>query len=200
VSSITERHLLDHVQARCDLGRHGRNSTVPWTSRQYSIGLTSHITAPTYRGPHVLLRYGLQIDDLYLNSLIAARHNMHVQLYGQLAFSLVRLDNYSHRALMQSATFRALISSMFFGALPLFQVVYLSICMYHCSQTTANRLLHPKATRTIIRKRRLARNRVAYNTLRCYLLLVHVINICRRLIRSTVHYFNNLYKRKQYKA
>jgi hypothetical protein len=72
-----------------------------------------------------------------------------------------------HSIFLQAAIVPALFFSMLFGVFPLFQDICLSLSVYLCSPSIAHRLLNIKALRAKPRKTRLARNKVAYNSLRC---------------------------------
>jgi hypothetical protein len=103
-----------------------------------------------------------------MHSLVAARHYMHIKLYGQMSFSLIRIDLYNHNIALQAAALRALLLSLLFGLLPFFQTMYLTFDVFVCeSQSNVHRLSNRKTTRAKIRKSRLARNHIAYTSLTC---------------------------------
>jgi hypothetical protein len=65
------------------------------------------------------LATGLSLDDLYLNSISAIRHTLHKSLYGQYAYSLVRMEVYVYPVKTASAIEWALHHTAIFWALPL---------------------------------------------------------------------------------
>jgi hypothetical protein len=127
-------------------------------------GATSYPAEPLHNSLHVL-QCGIQLKELYLNSLIAARHYMHMQLYGQMSFSLNRIDLYTHRASLQFAIRSASSLSSIFGFLPFLQVLYM-ILRARLSFNTVIYVRHSnKSTRARLRKH------YSYCTLSCIFVL-----------------------------
>jgi hypothetical protein len=168
VPSITERHPLNHPQTSASI-RHGPLTGPTWIARQSTIDIATRVEPVSiYRNPHVLLRPGLQLNELYMHSLVAARHYMHIKLYGPMSFSLVRIDLFNHNISLQAAALRALLSSLLFGLLPFFQMTFFAFNMFKCeSQSNVHRLSNRKTTRTKLRKFRIARKHIAYTSLTC---------------------------------
>jgi hypothetical protein len=126
---------------------------------------TSYPAEPIHHSMHHVLRSGIQLAELYLNSLIAARHYLHVQQYGPMSFSLIRVD--LHNTLLQSAIQNASSLSLISGLFPLLQVLYIMIREYLLSNTTFYTRHSRKSTRARLRKQCSSCIRLAYRTLLC---------------------------------
>jgi hypothetical protein len=117
---------VKHFASSAEMGllKHSPSAKIQENIVRLEGEATSYPARPLHNPLHVL-QCGLQLDELYLNSLNAARHYMHVQLYGQMSFSLIRIDLYTHRTLLQSAIQSTSSLSLIFGFLPLLQVLYI---------------------------------------------------------------------------
>jgi hypothetical protein len=133
-------------------------------------GATRYPARPLHNSLHVL-QYGIQLKELYLNSLTAARHYMHVRLYGQMSFSLIRIDLYTHRASLQFAIQSASNLSIIFGFLPLLQALYMILRARLCFNTVFYVRHSNKSTRARLHKHYSSCIRLAYCTLSCIFVL-----------------------------
>jgi hypothetical protein len=75
------------------------------------------------------LATGLQLDDLYFNSICATRHSLQKSLYGQYAYSLVRMEVHSHPFQTASAIEWAFHYTAIFWALPLLHALVVNALM-----------------------------------------------------------------------
>jgi hypothetical protein len=125
---------------------------------------TSYPARPSYNSMHVL-RGGIQLEELYVNSVIAARHYMHVQLYGQMSFLFTRVDLFEHNIVLQSATQNASILSLMFGFFPILQMLYIILRAYLISNTAFCTRHSRKSTRASLRRHYSSCTRLAYRTL-----------------------------------
>jgi hypothetical protein len=134
---------------------------------------TSYPAEPIHNSMHVL-RFGIQLEELYLDSLIAARNYMHVQLYGQMSFSFIRVDLSAHNTVLQLATQNASRLFLIFALFPLLQVLYMMLRAYLISNTTFYTRHSRKSTRARLRKHYSSCTRLAYRTFSC----ISVLYLC----------------------
>lgn len=127
---------------------------------------TSYPAEPIHSSMHVL-RFGIQLEELYLNSLIAARTYMHVQLYGQMSFSFIRVDLSAHNSVLQLAAQNALRLFLIFALFPLLQMLYIMLRAYLISNTIIYTRHSRKSMRARLRKNHAPCTRLAYRTLSC---------------------------------
>jgi hypothetical protein len=81
-----------------------------------------------------------------------------------MSFSLLRVDPYSHRIVLQLATQHALRFSLLFGSFPLLQVLYTCLCVLWISKSTSYTRHSRKATRAQLCKHRSSCTDLAYRT------------------------------------